>query len=102
MTELYSDASSRLLPISRAEATAMVNELRSAPLLFGYRGRPVGDVDALVELMLQVAELSQSFHGAEVALELNPVGVLPNGKGVIILDALLVRGSTDGRSREGQ
>ena len=50
--ELYRDTALRLAPVSRREAEAMIAELKSAPLLTGFRGRPPADVAALVETIV--------------------------------------------------
>ena len=39
----------------------MVREIKAAPLLFGYRGSEVVDVDAVEELMLRVAQLKNDL-----------------------------------------
>ena len=48
---LFKDTTLRLLPaqggLSREEALEMVRELKTWPLLDGFRGRPKADVDAL-------------------------------------------------------
>lgn len=68
MTDLVADRSYRIPPMSRREAGAMVREIRSAPLLFGYNGAELADVTALEDLLLRLARLKndlpqvQSLH----------------------------------------
>src|SRR5690606_23858757 len=57
LVELVRDLAVRLTPIARREARAMIDELRVRPLLSGYRGGPVGDVDALADVIVRVAAL---------------------------------------------
>jgi acyl-CoA synthetase (NDP forming) len=62
----------------------MVRELKSFPLLTGYRGASPGDVAALVETVLRVSALVEDLP--QIAeLDLNPILVHP--KGVTVVDA---------------
>ena len=45
LSELVGDRSYRIPPLTRRDAAAMVREVKAAPLLFGYRGADVVDVD---------------------------------------------------------
>ncbi len=76
--ELLADRSFRVPPISDQDAAAMLAELRCAPLLSGYRGRPPVDTTALREQIIGVGQLLDDLP--EVAeLDLNPVIVTPSG-----------------------
>ncbi|MFZ2140066.1 MAG: acetate--CoA ligase family protein [Xanthobacteraceae bacterium] len=87
LAEIERDRSLRLAPIDMAAAQEMVADLRSLPLLCGYRGRPKGDLGALARAL---AALSQLAHDDSIAeAEINPLLVLPEGKGVVALDALV-------------
>ena len=87
--ELFRDTVHRLAPVDEAEAAAMLAELRSAPLLSGFRGAPAADVVALARLVSQVSHLAAAAE-AIAELELNPVIVHPAGQGCTVADALLV------------
>ncbi len=77
-TELLADRAFRVPPIDRAEAARMIAELRSAPLLHGYRGRPETDVAALEDQIVRVGRLMDDLP--EIAeLDLNPVIVTADG-----------------------
>ncbi|WP_326822816.1 bifunctional acetate--CoA ligase family protein/GNAT family N-acetyltransferase [Streptosporangium sp. NBC_01756] len=76
--ELLTDRSFRVPPLGDQDAAAMIAELRCAPLLAGYRGRPCADVAALREQIAGVGRLLDDLP--EVAeLDLNPVIVTPAG-----------------------
>jgi hypothetical protein len=91
-TELYKDVVYRPAPVSADEATAMLDELKAAPLLHGFRGAPNADVPALAQLIAQISQLAAG-HASDIAeIELNPVLVHPVGEGVTIVDALVVPG----------
>lgn len=92
MTELFQDTAFRLAPVSEAEALSMVRELRSAPLLAGFRGAPKADVAALARLISQVSRLAVAGRDTISEFELNPVIVHAAGEGCSVADALLVLG----------
>lgn len=88
--ELLKDAALRVAPVSPEDVRDMLGELRLAPLLFGYRGAPAADVDALIDLVCKLSRIGAD-HAAELAeADLNPVVVLPQGDGVRAVDALFV------------
>ncbi|MCQ4158641.1 acetate--CoA ligase family protein [Roseomonas sp. GC11] len=88
--ELFQDTSLRLLPITRADAEAMVEELKASRLLRGYRGAPVADVPALVEAVLAFAAMAGAAGERLVEAEINPLFVLPEGHGTRAADGLAV------------
>ena len=90
-TELFRDVIYRPAPVSAAEASAMLAELKAAPLLNGFRGAAKADIAALSQLIAQVSVLA-ARHASEISeIELNPVLVHAEGQGVTIVDALVVR-----------
>jgi acetyltransferase len=92
-TELFRDVIYRPAPVSAVESAAMLAELKAAPLLNGFRGAPKADVAALAQLIAQVSMLAARY-GAQISeIEINPVLVHPDGQGLTIVDALVVRKS---------
>jgi acyl-CoA synthetase (NDP forming) len=74
--ELIRDTALRILPITDVDAHEMIRSLRTSPLLFGYRGTPPADVEALENLLLRVGRLADDIP--EVAeMDCNPVIVSP-------------------------
>lgn len=92
--ELFKDTTMRLLPaqggLSRGEALAMAQELKTWPLLDGFRGRPKADVDALVSAIVAFSEMAAQLGPRLVEAEANPVFVLPAGQGVRAADGVVV------------
>ena len=84
MVELIKDVSVRLTPLSREDAGEMVRELKTYPLLEGYRGSPKRDVAALEDLILRIGALVDDLP-AIAELDLNPV--LVHEHGATIVDA---------------
>lgn len=88
--ELIQDTALRLLPLSRADAESMVRELKTWPLLDGYRGRPRCDVPALVDAILAFAGMARALDGKLAEAEINPLFVLPEGQGVKAADGVVI------------
>ena len=91
LVELFSDVVVRLHPLTDADAAEMVNELKGAPLLRGYRGAPVVDEAALRDVLLRVSALIAACPGIQ-ELDINPLKVLPTG--ACALDARIKVGAT--------
>jgi acetate---CoA ligase (ADP-forming) len=86
LVELLKDIVVRITPLMDRDAAEMVRSLKTFPLLCGYRGGPRYDVAALEQVILRVGTLVEDI--LEIAeLDLNPVIVLPEGKGVSVVDA---------------
>ena len=91
--EILQDVSRRVLPLSKAEAYRMIREIKAYPLLVGARGREVLDVDALADALVKVGQLASDLEGEMAELDINPLLVLPDGQGVKVVDALIIRGN---------
>ncbi len=89
LVELLDEVASSPLPIDRAYALRMLRGLSVRRLLEGMRGAPPADVEALVGLMMAVADFASDAGDALEALDLNPVIVHPLGEGVSVADAAL-------------
>ena len=90
-TELFRDVIYRPAPVSATEACAMLIELKAAPLLNGFRGAAKADIPALSQLISQVSALAAAYRDRISEIEINPVLVHPEGQGVTVVDALVVR-----------
>lgn len=94
--EVMKDVQMALAPVGHAEAEALIRSLRGFPLLDGARGRPRADVAALVEAVVTLSRLASAMGHELQALDINPLLVLPEGRGVVAADALVVPGSQPG------
>ncbi|MFF6866055.1 bifunctional acetate--CoA ligase family protein/GNAT family N-acetyltransferase [Streptomyces ardesiacus] len=81
-TQLLGDVAHRLIPVTDRDATALIRSIRTAPLLFGWRGSAPVDAAALEELLLRVSRLVDD-HPEVVAVTLEPVVVAPHGLSVL-------------------
>jgi acyl-CoA synthetase (NDP forming) len=88
-TEVLQDVSFRLAPIHRSVALEMIREVKGYPLLAGARGRPPADVDALADTLCRLSALALDLEGSLAELDINPLFVFPQGRGVKAADALV-------------
>jgi acetyl coenzyme A synthetase (ADP forming)-like protein len=84
--EVLEDTSVRIAPVSEREAGEMVDELDSAPLLRGARGRTSADEAAVREAIGRLSQLVTDFD-AILELDVNPL--LATAEGVQALDVRL-------------
>ncbi|MFH0173966.1 GNAT family N-acetyltransferase [Streptomyces cacaoi] len=81
-SQLLGDMAHRLVPVTDRDATSLIRSIRTAPLLFGWRGSTPVDTAALEELLLRVSRLVDD-HPEVVAVTLEPVVVAPHGLSVL-------------------
>lgn len=87
--EVLKDAAFRLAPVTQAVARDMVGEIQGYPLLTGARGRPLADIDALVDAIVRLSALAMDLREHVAQLDINPLVVRPKGEGVVAVDALI-------------
>lgn len=79
LVELVGDRRLLLLPASRDEIEAAILSLKVATLLKGYRGKPAGDVAAVVDAVLAIQRLALDQGDRLLELDVNPLMVCPHG-----------------------
>ena len=90
LAEIAGDTALGLAPIDAKQARAMIRDLKADRLLQGYRGAPTADRTALVNVMVRLSRFAAACSEKIDEIDLNPVMVLPKGRGVRIVDALIV------------
>jgi hypothetical protein len=88
----------RLLPadsrglggLSRAEALARAKDLKTWPLLDGFRDRPKASVDAMVDAIVSFSRMAAQLGDRLIEAEINPAFVLPQGQGVRAANGMVV------------
>jgi acetyl-CoA synthetase (ADP-forming) len=92
-TEVYKDVAFRVAPVDKIDALNLIHELRGSKILEGIRGQPPADIDALVDVLIDVSSLMLQ-HSAVSQLDLNPVIAYPDG--VCAVDTRIVPAKNDG------
>lgn len=86
--EALKDVTFRVAPIDRRAATEMLGEIRAYKLLRGVRGEKPSDQKAIVETLLRISQLVTDFPEI-VELDINPLMVFEQGRGVLGIDMRL-------------
>ncbi|MEW2115248.1 GNAT family N-acetyltransferase [Streptomyces sp. NPDC005474] len=81
-SQLLGDIAHRLIPVTDRDAAALIRSIRTAPILFGWRGSAPVDSGALEELLLRVSRLVDD-HPEVIAVSLEPVVVAQQGLSVL-------------------
>lgn len=87
--EVWKDTVSLLPPWTRESVAAALRRLKVAALLDGYRGKPPGDVAALIDAIIAVGRYATENRDTLIELDVNPVIVRPRGAGAIAVDVLI-------------
>jgi len=77
-TEVLADHAARLAPLTETDADTLINSIRSAALLHGYRASPAADINALRDVLMRVSRLADDLPEV-TELDLNPVIARPAG-----------------------
>ena len=89
--EVLDDTALTPVPLSPIQADRLLDRLRGAKLLGPLRGAPARDRAALVELLVRLSVLAADLPERIVEIDLNPVFVHEAGRGLTIVDALIVQ-----------
>jgi acyl-CoA synthetase (NDP forming) len=79
LVELAKDVSLRLLPLGAGDVSTMVEGLKLAKLLAGFRGRPAADRAALEQTALALAQFYLDHRARVAEIEINPLIVCTHG-----------------------
>ncbi len=85
--EALSDVAFRLAPLHRQDGLDMLQELRGARVLAGFRGEPAIDRDQVAGVLVGVGDLLLS-HAEIAEIDLNPVAA--SSDGCVALDVRIV------------
>jgi len=83
--EVLKDVVFRLAPLEEREATRMIESVKTINLLKGVRGEKPHDLGAIRESLQRLSQLITDFQEIE-ELDVNPLLVLEDGKGVRAID----------------
>jgi acyl-CoA synthetase (NDP forming) len=90
LVELLQDSVTLLLPSSREVIDEALGSLKAATLLRGYRGKPVADMAAAVDAIINIQQYALSHADQLQELDINPLMVCEAGAGAYAADALIV------------
>lgn len=92
MVEVMQDVAFALAPLDERGARELIGRVKGYRLLTGFRGRPPMDLQALAQAIVAISKLAARNADRLQALEVNPIYVRPEGRGVIALDAVIKTG----------
>ena len=87
------DVALRMLPVTRSDVAAMIGETKLARVLSGVRGMPPADKRALISAIVGASRFYLTHRTDIAELEINPLIVREEGKGVVAADIRVVRKS---------
>lgn len=90
LAEVYGDTALALLPVGPGDVERMLANLKINMILRGYRGEPRLDTAALADAALAFAAMCEALGERLIEAEINPLFVLPEGRGVRAADAVAV------------
>jgi acyl-CoA synthetase (NDP forming) len=85
--EILKDVAFTITPVSDTEAMEMINSIRAAPLIHGFRGKKGINRERAVEIILRVSQLVSDFPAIK-ELDLNPL--LATGDEIFAVDARII------------
>lgn len=89
--EVFKDTVLNLAPVSRDEAKEMIDSLKGAKMLKGYRGKAHCDIEALVDVVMSISKMAAENKDNLLELDINPVFVYE--KGVCAVDTVVITDS---------
>jgi 3-hydroxypropionyl-CoA synthetase (ADP-forming) len=94
-TELFKDVSFRVLPITKNDASKMLQSLRGKDILKGFRGSKPINMDMLSEAIVNIGTLGVDLAGKYESIDFNPVVVYPESYFVVDAKIILKEKSSD-------
>src|SRR5947209_6073901 len=91
--EVLRDVAFAPVPLGPVEAMELIGQLKGAALLDGLRGEQPADKTALAQLMEALSRFAADHADLIAEIDLNPVIVHPEGEGLTVVDALIVKRS---------
>ena len=101
LVEALGDVVMAPIPLDHVTARALLGRLKGAQIFASFRGLPPADIDALAELMVRLSHFAADHADDIDAIDLNPVIVHPQGEGVSVVDALILKRDREPAQRRG-
>jgi acyl-CoA synthetase (NDP forming) len=87
LVEVLKDVSFRIVPVTKRDASEMIEEIKGYPILQGYRGQEAADIPSLEELIVKVSQFVEQNPQVK-ELDLNPI--LAYKDGAVAVDARII------------
>jgi acyl-CoA synthetase (NDP forming) len=87
LVEVLKDVAFRIVPLERADAADMINEIQGKKLLNGYRGQEPADIPYLQEMLVKLSDFVHRTPGIE-EIDMNPV--FASKEGAVVVDARII------------
>lgn len=87
-TEIFKDVVFRILPITNAEATTMIEDLRGKQILKGFRGADPINIEMLSDALVKIGKLGTDMAAYYESIDFNPVIAYPND--YYVVDAKII------------
>ena len=88
--EVLKDVAVRVPPLDDEDARAMIDSLKGRSILQGARGAKPADLDAVARVLVNFSQLCLDLKDEVREIDINPLVVFEQGKGVKALDCLVV------------
>ena len=88
-TELFKNTTTLLLPLNKKIILEEIKKLNFSKILFGFRKKSGGDIDALINTILKIASFAEKNSDKISEVDINPLLICKKGKGVFAVDALI-------------
>ena len=88
--EFIGDVAVQMAPVSESMAMEMLRSLKAFAVLDGARGRPRADIAAAARAIAPLSRFAVAHRETVSEIDINPLLLMPEGQGVVALDALLV------------
>jgi 3-hydroxypropionyl-CoA synthetase (ADP-forming) len=87
-TEIFKDVVFRILPITNADATTMIEDLRGKQILKGFRGADPINIEMLSDALVKIGKLGTDMASYYESIDFNPVIAYPND--YYVVDAKII------------
>ncbi|MDQ4057365.1 MAG: acetate--CoA ligase family protein, partial [Thermoproteota archaeon] len=87
-TEIFKDVVFRILPITNADAAAMIEDLRGKQILKGFRGADPINIEMLSDALVKIGKLGTDMAAYYESIDFNPVIAYPND--YYVVDAKII------------
>lgn len=91
--EVLGDVVLAPVPLTAQDAGAMIEQLKGAAVLGPVRGSAAADKASLADFMVKLARFAADHAELVAEIDLNPVIVHPEGEGLTLADALIIKRS---------